>query len=102
VGKSCLTNLIALYAVMTGLVEAESAVDVVYVDFDKAFDTVFHNILKKLMKYRLGKWAVRCSENWLYCWAQAGGQSPVVYPRGQYCDQYCLPSSLMTWTIVQS
>lgn len=69
--KSGLTKLVALYAEITGSVESEKSLDVVYHDFDKAFDSVFCNILNKLMKYELGKWAVRWSENWLKCWAQA-------------------------------
>lgn len=40
------------------------AVDLVYVDFSKAFGTVSCNILiDKLMKYGLDKWAVGWSEN---------------------------------------
>jgi len=65
-GKSCLTNLIAVYDGMTGWVDEGRAVDVVYLDFSKAFDTVSHNIhLGKLRKRGLGGWSVRWIENWL-------------------------------------
>ena len=40
--------------------------DVVYLDFSKAFDTVSHNILLgKVRKYGLDEWSVRWTENWL-------------------------------------
>uniref|UniRef100_A0A8B9PGQ4 Reverse transcriptase domain-containing protein n=1 Tax=Apteryx owenii TaxID=8824 RepID=A0A8B9PGQ4_APTOW len=65
-GKSCLTNLIAFYDGMTGWVDEGRAVDVVSLDFSKAFDTVSHNILMdKLRKCGLDEWTVRWIENWL-------------------------------------
>jgi len=65
-GKSCLTNLIAFYDGMIGWVDEGRAMDVVYLDFSKAFDTVSHNILLgKLRKCGLDECSVRWIENWL-------------------------------------
>ena len=59
-GKSCFTSLIAFYDGMIGWVDEGRAVDVVYLDFSKYFDTVSHNILLgKLRKCGLDEWSVR-------------------------------------------
>lgn len=44
-GKSFLNNLVAYYDTMTSWIDEERAVDVGYLDFSKAFDTVTHNFL---------------------------------------------------------
>ena len=72
-GRSCVTNPTAFYDEMTSLVDEESTVDTVYLDFGKAFDCVSHNILipsDKQTKCRLDKWAVRRIEIWLKDCAQ--------------------------------
>ena len=61
-----MTNLIASCDGMTGWADEGRAVDVVSLDFSKAFDTVSHNILLgKLGKCGLDEWSVRWIENWL-------------------------------------
>ncbi|CAM4618405.1 unnamed protein product [Lepidochelys olivacea] len=70
-GKSCLTNLIAFYDEITGSVDEGKAVDVLFLDFSKAFDMVSHSILaNKLKKYGMDEWTIRWLESWLDCWAQ--------------------------------
>ncbi|CAM4583475.1 unnamed protein product [Lepidochelys kempii] len=69
--KSCLTNLIAFYDEITGSVDEGKAVDMLFLDFSKAFDTVSHNILvSNLKKYALDGWTIRWIESWLDCRAQ--------------------------------
>ena len=68
-----MTNLIAFCDGMTGWVDEGRAVDAVYLDFSKAFDTVSHNILLgKLRHCGLDEWSVKWTENWLNGRAQEG------------------------------
>ncbi|CAM4637825.1 unnamed protein product [Caretta caretta] len=70
-GKSCLTNLIAFYDEITGSVDEGKAVDVLFLDFSKALDTVSRSILaSKLKKYGLDEWTIRWIESWLDHWDQ--------------------------------
>ena len=61
-----MTNQIALYDVITAVPTSTQPVNVVCLDFRKAFDTVSHNILLgKLRKHGMDEWTVRWIENWL-------------------------------------
>ncbi|TRZ06102.1 hypothetical protein HGM15179_021005 [Zosterops borbonicus] len=55
-GRSCLTNLISFYDHVIHLVDEGKTMDVVYLDFTKAFDTVSCRILLK--KLKLIAWTV--------------------------------------------
>lgn len=51
-GKSSLTNLLNFHNQTTGLVEKGRVVNIVCLDFRKAFDTISHKILiYKMLKY---------------------------------------------------
>jgi len=55
-GKSCLATLLSVYDKMIRLVDAERTVDVAYLDFRRALETISHNMLiDKLKKYDLDK-----------------------------------------------
>ena len=58
--KSWLTNLVNFHDEVTGLVDEGGAVDFVYLDYRKAFDTVSHKILiEKLLMYGLDEQTMR-------------------------------------------
>ncbi|KAK4820504.1 hypothetical protein QYF61_000083 [Mycteria americana] len=60
-GRSCLINVISPYDKVNRLVDEGKAVDVVYLDFSKAFDTVSHSILlEKMVAHALD----RCTLHW--------------------------------------
>jgi len=70
-GRSCLTNLISFYDHVTCLVDESKAVDVIYPDFSKAFDTVPHSILpEKRAAHSLDGCTLHSIKNWLNGQAQ--------------------------------
>jgi len=65
-GRSCLTNLISFSDKITHLVGEGKAVDVVSLDFSKAFDTISHsNLLEKLATCGLESYTDPWVQNWL-------------------------------------
>ncbi|KAJ7400182.1 RNA-directed DNA polymerase from mobile element jockey-like protein [Pitangus sulphuratus] len=68
-GRSCLTNPISFYDKVTYLVDEGKAVDVVYLDFSKAFDTISHSSLLEKLSARV---VDGCTLSWVKntFWAQ--------------------------------
>jgi len=65
-GKSCSANLVAFYDVTTSWVDEGKAVEVLYRDFSKAFDTASHNFLiARLKECGIEEWTVRWIEKHL-------------------------------------
>ena len=74
-GRSCLTNPTSLYDLVTRLVDEGKAVEVVYLDFSKAFDAVSHGILlQKLAACGLDRYAL----GWVRSWLEGRAHSVVV------------------------
>lgn len=62
--KSCLTNLIAVFDEMTSLMDGEGTVNVIFLDFSKAFNIVSHSILvAKSRKHGLDEWTTTWVNN---------------------------------------
>ncbi|KAJ7409258.1 rna-directed dna polymerase from mobile element jockey-like [Willisornis vidua] len=69
--RSCLTNLMSFYDQVIRLVDDAKVVDIVYLDFIKAFDTASHGILlEKLALHGLDRDTLCYVKNWLHGWAQ--------------------------------
>jgi len=62
-GRCCLTNLISFYDQVTHRVDEGKAVDIIYLDCSKVFDTVLHSIL-------LEKLAARGLDGCTLCWVK--------------------------------
>ncbi|GAB0208064.1 hypothetical protein GRJ2_003272100 [Grus japonensis] len=88
-GRSCLSNLISFYDKVTHLVDEGKTVDVVYLDFSKAFDTVSHSILlEKLAAHGLDGHMLCWVKNWL------DGQAQRIVVNGVHPKNCGEPNSL--------
>ena len=75
--RSCLTNLLCFFEEITKWVDDESPVDVIYLDFQKAFDKVPHRrLILKLKSHGMGE-----SINWIEQWLTDRRQRVVVEDR---------------------
>ena len=64
--RSCLTNLLCFFEEITKWVDDGSPVDVIYLDFQKAFDKVPHQrLLLKLKSHGMGNSIINWIEQWL-------------------------------------
>ena len=73
--RSCLTNLLCFFEEITKWVDEGSPVDVIYLDFQKAFDKVPHQrLILKLTSHGMGNSIV----NWIEQWLKDRGQRVVV------------------------
>ena len=64
--KSCLTNLLCFLEEITKWVDDGSLVDVIYLDFQKAFDNVLHQrLILKLKSHGMGNSIINWIEQWL-------------------------------------
>ena len=64
--KSCLTNLLCFFEEITKWVDEGSPVDIIYLDFQKAFDKVPHQrLILKLKSHGIGISIINWIEQWI-------------------------------------
>ena len=65
-GRSCLTNLIEFFEEVMKMIDEFRTVDVVYMDFSKAFDKVPHGrLVQKVKSHGIRGELARWIQNWL-------------------------------------
>ena len=69
-GRSCLSNLISLYDLMTLLIDEGKVVDVVYLHFSKALGTVSYSIFLEKLAAMAWTGTLCLLKNWIDGWSQ--------------------------------
>jgi hypothetical protein len=71
-GRSCMTQLLQVIDKWTEILDSGGAVDSIYLDFAKAFDTVpHHRLLLKLESYGVGGRMLEWNGYKNFCWAES-------------------------------
>ena len=84
--KSCLTNLLCFFEEITKWVDEGSPVDILYLDFQKAFDKVPHQrLILKLKSHGIYRISII---NWIEQWLTDRRQRVVVDGRFQIGNQF--------------
>jgi ribonucleases P/MRP protein subunit RPP40 len=94
-GRSCLSNLLVFLDNVIRVVDEGNCVDVVFLDFAKAFDKVpHHRLLVKLRRHGIKGRLL----NWISEWLS--GRQQRVRIRGSYSDWRGVLSGVPQWSIL--
>jgi len=88
-GRSCLTNLLETFEDWTTAIDHGYGIDVIYLDYRKAFDTIWHSgLYTKLVEYGINGKVL----TWLKSFLQ--GRKMRVEVRGEYSDWVSVTSGV--------
>ena len=99
-GRSCLTNLLTFLDKVTGCIDSGNSVDVVFLDFTKAFDKIPHSRLAAKLRSHGIDGKLLC---WIMEWLKDRKQQVVI--RGTLSDrkqQVVIRGTLSDWISVLS